>query len=104
MNNSAFGKTMANFRKQMRVDLVRASENDSMYRLVAYPAYVSRKIFDGDLVAIRPIYVGRPVLDNSKLLMYDFWYNQIKADYGAKASLFYTDTDSVLLHVQTEDA
>ena len=47
----------------------------------------------------RPIYVGQPVLDNSKLLMCDFWYNQIKAKYGDKVSLLYTDTDSLLFEV-----
>jgi len=45
----------------------------------------------------RPIYVGQPVLDNSKLL------NQIKVEYGDKACLLYTDTDCLLFQVQTED-
>jgi len=82
MNNSVYGKTMENLRKRIRVDLVRASENDRMRRLVADPTYLSHKIFNGDLVAIhstksklkliRPIYVGQSVLENSKLLMYDF--------------------------------
>jgi len=89
MNNSVYGKTMENLRKRIRVDLVRASENDRMRRLVADPAYLSHKIFNADLVAIqstksklklnRPIYVGQSVLENSKLLTYDFWYNYIKA-------------------------
>ena len=84
-----------------------------MRRLVADPAYISHKIFSGDLVAIhstksklklnRPIYVGQSVLENSKLLMYDFWYNDIKAEYGEKVSLLYTDTDSLLFQVETED-
>ena len=70
-----------------------------MRRLVADPAYLSHRIFEGDLVAIhsikskltlnRPIYIGQPVLDNSKLLMYDFWYNQVKAKYGDNARLVY---------------
>jgi len=52
MNNSVFGKTMENLRKRIRVNLVRASENDRMRRLVADPAYLSHKIFDGDVVLI----------------------------------------------------
>ena len=43
--------------------------------------------------------LGQPVLDNSKLLM----YNHIKAKYGDKASLLYTDTDSLLFEVETDD-
>jgi len=113
MDNSVFGKTMENLRKRIRVDLVRASESDRTRRLVADPAYLSHKIFDGDLVAIhsaksklelnRPIYVGQPVLDNSKLLVYDFWYNHIKAKYGDNVRLLYTDTDSLLFDVETDD-
>jgi len=35
--------------------------------------------------------------------MYDFWYNDIKAEYGNKANLLYIDTDSLLFQVETED-
>lgn len=45
----------------------------------------------------------QPVLDSFKLLMYNFWYNQIKADYGSKACLLYTDTYSLLFQIETED-
>ena len=113
MNNSVFGKTMENLRKRIRVDIARSDEVDRMRRLVADPAYLSHKIFDGDLVAIhssktrlklnRPIYVGQTVLDSSKHLMYDFWFNQIKAKFGGKAGLLYTDTDSLLFEVETEN-
>ena len=60
--------------------------------LVADPAYISHKIFSGDLVAVhsttsklklnRTVYVA--VLGLSKQLMYDFWYNVIKAKYGRR--------------------
>ena len=116
MNNSVFGKTMENLRKRIRVDLVRPlerQERDRMRRLMADPAYLSHRIFSGDLVAIhsikskltlhRPVYTGQTILDNSKLFMYDFWYNRLRAHYGDKASLLYTDTDSLLFQVQTED-
>jgi len=35
--------------------------------------------------------------------MYEFWYNQIKAQYGKRARLMYTDTDSLLFEVETEN-
>jgi hypothetical protein len=104
---------MENLRKRIRVDLVRTSEEDRLRKLIADPAFESRKIFNGGLVAVhstksklklnRPVYVGQAVLDLSKHLMYDFWYNQIKAQYGEKAQLCYTDTDSLLYHVETEN-
>ena len=44
------------------------------------------------------------VLDLSKHLMYDFYYNQLKKkQYGEHCQLLYTDTDSLLLEIQTED-
>ena len=51
----------------------------------------------------KPIYVGMTVLDLSKHLMYDFYYNQFKKKYDDRCELLYTDTDSLLLEIQTED-
>ena len=51
----------------------------------------------------KPIYVGMSVLDLSKHLMYNFYYNNLKKTYCDKIKLLYTDTDSVIIHVQTED-
>ena len=84
-----------------------------MHKLVTNPAYISHKIFSRDLAAIhstksklklnRTVYVGQAVLDLSKHLMYDFWYNNIKAKYGNKAPLLCTDTDSLIMQVETPD-
>ena len=72
-----------------------------------------KKIFNPFLVGIqnhkekvllnKPIYVGMSVLDLSKHLMYNFYYNTLKKTYSDKIQLLYTDTDSVIIHVQTED-
>ena len=113
MNNSVFGKTMENLRKRVDVKLVRADEDDRLRRLIASPGYARANIFDNDLAAIqmhksrlllnRPVYVGMSVLDLSKHLMYDFYYNKLKKQYGECCQLLYTDTDSLLLEIQTED-
>ena len=112
MNNSVFGKTMENLRKHVDVKLVRGSE-ERLRKLIAKPSYHDRKIFDNDLVAIhmqkpklvlnKPIYVGMSILDLSKHLMYDFYYNQMKPLYGQKCSVLYTDTDSLLLDIETDN-
>ena len=35
--------------------------------------------------------------------MYEFWYDYFKPKYGDKAKLCYTDTDSFIIHIITED-
>ena len=50
-----------------------------------------------------PIYLGMSVLDISKMLMYKFWYDYFKPKYGDRAKLCYTDTDSIIIHIITED-
>jgi len=41
-------------------------------------------------------------LDNSKILMYDFFYNELKRQYGSRCELSYTDTDSLLQEIETD--
>ena len=43
------------------------------------------------------------ILDISKVLMYDFHYNFIKREYGSKSRLLFTDTDSLMYELKTED-
>ena len=50
-----------------------------------------------------PIYIVMSILDIRKRLMYEFWYDYIKPKYQDKAKLCYTDTDSFIIHIKTED-
>ena len=104
---------MENLRKRVDVKLVRSQEEDKLRRLIASPAFAWANIFDADLAAIqvhksrlvlnRPVYVDSNILDLSKHLMYDFYYNQLKAQYEESCQLLYTDTDSLLIEIETED-
>ena len=51
----------------------------------------------------KPLYLGMSILDISKTLMYKFWYDYIKPKYEDRAKLCYTDTDSFIIHIITED-
>ena len=43
------------------------------------------------------------ILDISKTLMCKFWYDYFKPKYRDRAKLCYTDTDSFIIHIITED-
>ena len=47
-------------------------------------------------------YTVMAILNNSKILMYDFFYNQLKANYRPRCEPIYMDMDSLLLDIQTE--
>ena len=51
----------------------------------------------------KSVYLGMSILDTSKTLMYKFWYDYIKPKYGDRAKLWYTDTDSFIILIMTED-
>ena len=111
MNNSVFGKTMENVRNHRDIKLVTSDKRRK--RLVSEPNYHSHKKFSDHLMAIemkktrvkmtKPLYLGMSILDISKILMYEFWYDYIKPKYGDRAKLCYTDTDSFVIHIITED-
>ena len=51
----------------------------------------------------KPIHLGTSILDISKTLMYEVWYDYIKPKDGDRAKLCYTDTGSFVIHIITED-
>ena len=51
----------------------------------------------------KPIYLGMSILDISKTLMFEFWYDYIKPKYHNNAKLCWMDTESFIIHIKTED-
>ena len=111
MNNSVFGKMIEHVRK--RRDIKSIVTEKRRKKLTSGPNYVSCNAFSNDLMAIemrktrvlmdKPIIVGQAMLDKSKELMHEFYYDYLKPKYKSNISLLYMDTDSFVLQIDTED-
>ena len=92
---------MQNDRKYRDIKLVTTEYKRN--KLASEPNYHSTKCIAKHLLVIemkktevkinKPIYLGQAVLDLSKTLMFEFWYDYLKPTYGDKIRLCYTDTD-----------
>ena len=110
-NNFVSGKTMENVRKHRDIKLVTADKRRN--KLVLEPNYHTTKWFSENLLAIeikktkvkmnKPVYLGLSILEISKTLMYEFWYDYMKPKYGDNVKLCYMNTDSFIMHIKTED-
>ena len=111
MNNAVFGKTMESVRKHRNIKLVITDKRRN--QLVSEPNYHTTKWFSENLLAIemkktkvkmnKPVYLGLPILEISKTLMYEFRYDCMKPKHGDNVKLCYMDTDSFAMHIKTED-
>ena len=111
LNNDVFRKTMEKIRKHRDIKLVTTDKRGN--QLASGPNYRKIKYFSESVMAIeikktkvkmnKPAYLSMSILDISKTLMYEFWYDQIKPKYQDKAKLCYMDTDSFIFYIKTED-
>ena len=111
MNNLVFGRIFMNVCKQGDSKLVTTDKRRS--QLVSEPNYHTTKWFSENLLAIemkktkvkmnKPVYLGFSILEISKTLMCEFWYNYMKPKYGDNGKLCYMDTESFIMHIKTED-
>ena len=102
---------MENVRNHKDIKLVTSDKRRK--QLISEPNYHSHKNLLEHLMAIetkkirikmtKPLYLGMSILDISKTLMYKFWYDYIKPKYGDKTKLCYTNSDSFIIHIITED-
>ena len=110
MNNNIYGKTCENLTKRTDIRLVNTQKECD--KLICKPHCLRFRVFAEELAGIelqkvkcminKPTYVGFAVLELSKLCMYEFHYDYFKQWYP-DAELLFTDTDSLLYHVYTDD-
>lgn len=122
MNNAVFGKTMENVEKRKNVKLLtrwcdsknhRTKPFFGAERYISKPNFHSTTIFSEDFIAIqmlpttvlydKPIYIGFTILELSKCVMYEFHYDYMLPKYGENIKLLYTDTDSFVYKITTNN-
>ena len=110
-DNSAFRKTMENIRRHRDIKLI---NNDKKRKVLASEpnCHATKHISEYLLIMEikkrqfylnKPIYLGQAILDISKTLMYEFWYDQIKPKYADNVELCYMDIDSFVMKIKTHD-
>ena len=93
LDDTVFRKTMGIVRKHRDIDLV-TREKTRNY-LVSKPNYYTSKFFTEHLLATemkkaqilmnKTVYLALSVLELSKILMCEFWYDYVKPKYSEKA-------------------
>ena len=111
MNNAVFGKTMGNVRKHRDIKLVKTDHKRN--KLVSEPNYHAMNLISENLSIIemkkvkvkmnKPIYLGLSILEISKIITYEFWYDYVKKKYGDMVKLYYMDTYSLIMNIKTKD-
>ncbi|MCG7891854.1 MAG: hypothetical protein N0C80_16560 [Candidatus Thiodiazotropha endolucinida] len=110
MNNSFYGKTLENIRGRSEIKLTTSKKEAKKY--INKPNFKDSIIFNENFVAIvnnvtsvkfdKPIYLGQVVLDYSKLLMYQFYYNIVN-ELWPKNEIVASDTDALIMNITTKD-
>ena len=116
LNNAIYGKTMENVRNRLRLEFF---EKD-VYRVILKQQ--SKLTFNGihksyencdsylfkknEVLMEKPTYLGFPVLELSKLHMYEeTYYDKLQPNFGREnIQLHYIDTDAFILSVNTKDS
>jgi len=111
LNNAVFGKSLENIRLHQNFKLT--NNRKTFKKEVAKPSFNHFTIFSEDLVGVshmkthlllnKPIACGMAILDLSKVVMYSYYYDHLKKTYNDKVKLLATDTDSLIVHVETPD-
>ena len=112
MNNAIFGKSMENVLNRSNIKLIN-NNPEKLLKLIKQPNFQNAYQISNRLAIVesrpiktvfnKPIYMGAVILETSKLHMYEFWYNHLKEKYDDKIQLLYTDTDSFVIEVETDD-
>ena len=114
LNNAFYDKTMENVQNRLKIKFVKKDD----YREITKQQ--SKLTFNGihksyencdsythkqkEVLMDKPIYLGFSVLELSKIIMHETYYDKLQPYFGKeKIQLHYMDTDSFVLRVNTKD-
>ena len=114
LNNAFYGKTMGNVRNRLKSKFF---EKDDYREIIkqqskltfngihkSYENCYSYTVRQNEVLMDEPIYLGFTVLELSKFLMYETYYDKLQPYFGQESiQLHYMDTDSFILSVNTKD-
>ena len=99
---------MESVRKQRDAQLVTTEKRRN--RVVSEPNSHTTNWFSEKFLAIeikkikvkmnKPVYLGMSILEFSKTLMYEFWYDFVKPKYQNNAKIWHMDTDNFIIHIK----
>ena len=110
MNNAIYAKTIENLKNIINVKLV--NDEKDYLKCTSKLNHMSHKIFENNfaisksklaLKLNKPACIGMCILELSKVLMYEFHYVYLKSKYDYNSRLLFTDTDSFLYKIKTEN-
>ena len=109
--SAAFWKSMEFVEKRRDIKLA-TTERRRNY-LASEPNYHTERFFIENVLEIdmrktqilinKPIYLSSSILEMSKIVMYEFWYDYVEPKYSENTKLCYMETDSFIAHVKTDD-
>jgi hypothetical protein len=110
-NNSIFGKCCQSARKQRDIELI--NDNERAKKMLSDHRVTNFTRYDDNLVTVerkktcvtldRPVYLAAAILELSKLVIFKFFYQVLLPKFGSKITILYSDTDSFILEVCTDD-
>jgi len=109
--NAFYGKTVDNVPKRSNIRLI--ADSTKFVRAISKATYKRSAVMNDQLALVenmhakikmcKPIAVGCTILEIAKFIMYQFYYDCLLPTFGERLRLCFTDTDSFICHIQSED-
>ena len=114
LNNAFYGKTMENVRNSLKLKPIKKDDYKEIIKQQSkltfngvHKSFENCDIYtfkQNEVLMDKPIYLGLSVLELSKLLIYETYYDKLQPYFGQEnIQLHYMDFDSFVLSVDTKD-